>query len=1101
MSFRYFPAVAVVLGCLMLAAPLVLAADSEPLLRFPDVYGDTVVFVHGEDIWTAPTAGGRATRLTDDEGEEWSPKFSPDGSLIAFSAEMDGNADVYVMNADGSNVRRLTFHPADDEVVGWHPISGRVMFRSTRHSYARFDRLFLIAPDGTGLEELPLHEAGRGTFSPDGDRIVYNRIAREDRTWKRYFGGMAQDVWIYDFTSREDRRLTDYRGTDRLPMWIGDAIYFASDRDGVINIWRYDLADGAQTQITHHRDFDVRRPSEGGDRIVYEVAGSLWLLETASGETRPISVEIPTAPREARPYRKQVADFITHVGVAPQGGRALVSARGEVFTVPFETGPTRNLTRSSGARDRGAVWSPDGSKVAYFSDRDGEYQLYIGDPMGAAEPRRLTMRDRGWPHTARWSPDGTMIAFTDETLTLYVIDTASGRLTTVDRAEVEPMDIGLEAKPISDHAWSPDSRWLAYSKIGLDHVANVYLYSIDDGSIHNVSSGLFNDFGPAFTRDGRHLLFISNRRFDPTFCDFEWEMVYKDVAGIYALTLQEHGKPLLPKLSDEVAAAEDVDRSADSTTETPRVVIDFEGIDERVEAVPVPASNYRDLASGRHALYFLDGKDGDFNRFEYRELPPRTLYAFDFEKRKVETVVEGVDQYELAVDGEHLVWRRGSTVGIAHTETRERERSGSATGSAVAALETTSRELDLSDLNMVLDPRAEWIEVYSDAWRLERDFYYEPGMNGLDWPAMRAKYLPLVERATCAQDMRFIIGELIGELATSHTYIRTGDRRRRAEEVTVGLLGADWSLDPDSGRWVITTIYRTPDWSRGVVPPLVGPGLDVREGDALVAVNARPVSADLEVFAAFQGLADEQVRLTLSRGGRDFDVVVTPLASERTLRYLAWVERNRRRVDEASNGRIGYIHLPDTYLGSAVEFPKYFYSQTTKQGFLVDGRFNGGGLDPDIFLQRLAKRPLSYWTRRYSQDQAEPMYAPIAHMALLTNRQAGSGGDMLPWEFREKGMGPVIGTRTWGGLVGVSMSITLMDGSRLTCPDYRIYSPEGAWVVENEGVTPDIEVELEPAAMADGIDAQLEKGIEVIMEMIERDPPVPPSHPPFPRQN
>jgi tricorn protease len=1100
MSFRYYPAVAVVLGCLMLAAPSVPAADSQPLLRFPDVYGDTVVFVHGEDIWTAPTAGGRATRLTDDEGEEWSPKFSPDGSLIAFSAEIDGNPDVYVMNSDGSDVRRLTFHPGNDEVVGWHPTSGKVMFRSARRSYSRFDRLFLIAPDGTGFEELAMHEAGRGSFSPDGGSIVYNRIAREDRTWKRYYGGMAQDVWLYNFATRDDRKLTDYRGTDRLPMWIGDAVFFASDRDGVLNIWRYDLADDAQTQITHHSDYDVRRPSEGGSLIVYEVAGNLWLLDTTSGETRPISIEIPTAARETRPYRTAVADFITHIGVAPEGGRALVSARGEIFTVPYENGPTRNLTRSSGARDRGAVWSPDGSKIAYFSDRDGEYQLYIADPMGVSDPKKLTSRDRGWPHTARWSPDGTMIAFTDETLTLFVIDAASGRLTTVDRAEGEPMDIGLEAKPISDHAWSPDSRWLAYSKIGRDHVSNLYLYSIADHTTHNVSSGLFNDFGPSFTRDGKHLLFISNRRFDPTFCDFEWEMVYKDVAGIYALTLQAGGDPLLPLLSDEVAAAEDADPGTGQSETPPVVVVDFEGLAERVEALPVPASNYRDLAAGAYAVFFLDAKDGDFNRFEFREMGPRNLYAFDVERRTVEIVVEGVDQYALAVDGKHLVWRRGDTVGIAHTDARERKRGTARSGLAAAALTTTSTTLDLADLTMLLDPSAEWLEVYTDAWRLERDFYYEPEMNGLDWPAMRVKYQPLVERATCAQDMRFVIGELIGELSTSHTYIRTGDRRRRADEVNVGLLGADWSLDPESGRWVIDTIYRTPDWSHDVQPPLAAPGLDVREGDELKAVNGQPVSGEREVFAAFQGLADEQVRLTLVRDGRDFDVVVVPLDSERTLRYLDWVERNRRRVDEASDGRIGYLHLPDTYLGSAVEFPKYFYSQTSKQGLLVDGRFNGGGLDPDIFLQRLAKKPLSYWTRRYSEDQVEPTYSTDARLALLTNRQAGSGGDMLPWEFREKGMGPVIGTRTWGGLVGVSMFIPLMDGSSLTCPDYRVYSPSGQWVVENEGVMPDIEVELEPAEMAEGIDAQLEKGIEVILEMIERDPPGPPTHPPFPKQ-
>jgi tricorn protease len=1090
----------------LLASFTAAAATSDPLLRFPDVHGDAVVFVHAEDIWTAPAGGGRAYRLTDDEGEERHPKYSPDGSLIAFTAEIDGNPDVWVMNADGSGLRRITFHPEDDEVVGWHPVTGKIMFRSTRRSWSRFDRLFLIAPDGSGLEVLPMNEAGRGSFSADGTKIAYNRLAREDRTWKRYYGGMAQDVWLYDLATGQDRRLTAWVGTDRIPMWIGDAIYFASDRDGELNVWRYDLKDGAETRVTDHTDYDIRRPSEGGTDIVYEVAGRIWILDTLTGASRQIPIEIPTAARETMPFRKNVSKWITHIGISPQGGRALVTARGEVFTVPAEHGPVRNLTRSSGTRDRGAVWSPDGDTVAYFSDAGGEYQLVIAEAMGAGEPQPLTARDHGWPHTARWSPDGTMIAFTDETLTLYVIDVASRRLTTVDRAEVEPMDIGLELKPISDHAWSPDSRWLAYSKIGLDHVSNIYLYSFDSGTTHNVSNGLFNDFGPVFASDGEHLLFVSNRRFDPTFCDFEWEMVYKDVAGIYALTLRAGGEQLLPPRSDELASA--TSTNEDAQTETPvdepvaALRIDFEGIAERIEALPVPASNYRSLAAGNRAIFFLDGDDGDFNRFEYRELPPRTLHSFDLRKRELKTVVESVDEFALATDGEHLVWRRGEVVGIVDTgSTRRRPGQPDVPLPVAAAVAQKPATLDLGELVMTLDPKAEWSEVFADAWRLERDFYYEPGMNGLDWTAMRSKYEPLVERATCAQDMRFIIGELIGELSTSHTYISTGDRRRQSEEVNVGLLGADWALDVTGGKWRITKILRVPDWSRGVMAPLAGPGIDVREGDSLVAVNGLPVTVDREVYAAFQGLADKQVRLTIARNGRDIEVTVIPLASERTLRYLDWVEHNRRVVDEATGGRVGYIHLPDTYVSSAIEFPKYYFAQTQKQGLLIDGRFNGGGLDPDIFLQRLAKKPLTYWTRRYSEDQVEPVYASNAHMALVTNRQAGSGGDMLPFEFRQKGMGPVIGTRTWGGLVGVSMSITLVDGSRLTCPDYRVYSPEGEWVVENQGVTPDIEVELDPGEMARGWDAQLQKGIEVILEMIERDPPVPPTHPPFPTRH
>jgi tricorn protease len=729
----------------------------------------------------------------------------------------------------------------------------------------------------------------------------------------------------------------------------------------------------------------------------------------------------------------------------------------------------------------------------------------VGDPLGVEEPVQLTWRERGWPHTPRWSPDSTKIAFTDETLTLFIIDVASREITAVDRAEVEPMDIGLEKKPISDHSWSPDSRWLTYSKIGLDHVSNVYLYSLDEGESHNVSDGLFNDFGPVFTRDGHHLVFVSNRRFNPTYCDFEWEMVYKDVAGLYALTLRADGEPLLPPLSDEVAPADDDDDDWKKPEEKPEVEVrvDLPGIAGRIQALPVPASNYRDLAAGEDAIFFLDGDEGDFNRFEYRRLPPRTVKKFDLEDREVSTVADRVDEFALAADGEHLVWHRGSAVGIVDVNGSSRwARSKMASGSE--GLEKTSKQkpLDLAGLVMTLDPRAEWRQVYADAWRLERDFYYDPNMNGLDWPAMREKYAPMVDRTTCAQDMRFIIGELIGELATSHTYIRTGDRRRQAEDVSVGMLGADWKFEPATGRWTIARILRVPDWSRGVVPPLSGPGIDVKEGDALVAVDGAPVDGELPVFSAFQGLAGEQVRLTLVRGDAEpHEAVVTPLSSERTLRYLDWVEHNRRVVDEASDGRIGYIHLPDTYVGSSIEFPKYYYAQTRKQGLLIDGRFNGGGLDPDIFLARLAKKPLTYWTRRYSEDQIEPPYASIAHMALVTNRQAGSGGDMLPQEFRQKGMGPVIGTRTWGGLVGVSMFISLVDGSGLTAPDYRVYTPEGEWVVENEGVSPDIEVELDPADMARGHDAQLQKGIEVLLDKIEADPPIPPTHPPIPTRD
>jgi tricorn protease len=1091
----------ILVAAAIVSAARATAAEASPLLRFPDVHGDAVVFVHAEDVWLAPTTGGLARRLTDDEGEERHPKFSPDGSLIAFTAEIDGNPDVFVMDAGGGNIRRLTYHPAADEVVGWHPIDSRVLFRSRRASYSRFDRLFLVAPDGTGLEQLPLHEAGRGSYSHDGTKIAYNRVAREDRTWKRYRGGMAQDLWLFDLATQKDRRLTDYRGTDRLPMWVGDALYFASDRDRVLNIYAYDLADGNIARITNHTDYDVRRPSHGGTSIVYEMGGSLWLLDTTTGRTRAIPIEIPTDPRETRPYVKNVSDFVTEVTCSPGGGRALVVARGEVFTVPKEHGPTRNLSRSAPSREKNAVWSPDGSRIAYFSDRSGEFEIYVVDPLGDDESRQLTRLGPGYRHTPRWSPDGKRIAFTDQTLTLYYLDVDSGEVVTVDRAEVEPMDIALEAKPISDFDWSPDSRWLAYSKIGRDRVSNLHVYSLETGASRSVSNGLFNDFGPVFTRGGRHLLFVSNRRFDPTFCDFEWEMVYKNVAGIYALTLAADGEPLLPLLSDEVepidADEEPAGKEKDDAAVT--VSIDFDRIAERVEALPLPAGNYRQLAAGDDAVYYLDGEQGDFNRFEYRSPGPRDLKSFSFEDREATTVVPEIDAYSLSADGSHVAYLKAGKVGLQMV--REAEPFARFQKKLGKDGPEEDGELDLSGLTMELDPKAEWRQVFDEAWRLEREFFYEPNMHGVDWPAMREKYGRMLDRATCAQDVRFVIGELIGELATSHTYVRPGERRRDAKQINAGMLGADWEIDREAGRYRVKKILRVPDWSRGIKPPLAGPGIAVQEGDYLLAVDGREVKADREIYAYFQNLAGRHVRVTFNdrpteKGAREY--TVKPLASERFLRYLDWVEHNRHVVDEASEGRIGYIHLPDTYVGSAIEFPKQFYAQSRKQGLVVDGRFNGGGLDPDIFLQRLARRPLSYWTRRYSDDQLTPVYANRAHMVFLTNRQAGSGGDEIVYEFRRKGMGPIVGTRTWGGLVGVSMFIGLMDGSMLTAPDYRMYTPEGAWEVENEGVSPDIEIELDPTEMQRGHDAQLAKAIELLLQQLEENPLPEISHPPFP---
>ena len=1061
------------------------AEGAEPLLRFPDIHGDTVVFVSGEDIWTAPVSGGTASRITIHDGEERFPKFSPDGSLIAFTGEYDGNDDVYVMNVHGGDITRVTWHPASDEVVGWHPVSGKIIFSSARNSWSRFSRLFMVRPDGSGLEELIMHEAVQGSFSPDGKRIAYNRVSREGRTWKRYRGGTAQEVYVFDFEKNEDSKITDFEGTDRIPMWIGGRIYFSSDRDRLLNIWYYDTGSKETVQVTRHTEFDVRRPSEGGDRIVYEHGGDIWMLDTNTGESSMIPIEVASDYPELRERFEKVTDLITDVHISPGGKRALVSARGEVFSVPFEHGATRNLTSSSGSREKDAVWSPDGGKIAWLSDASGEYEIWIHEPGSGKDPVRLTSHDGGYRHTLRWSPDGEKIAYADQTLRCWWVDVESGKKHEIDKAHYENIDVSLELKPIHDFSWSPDSRWIAYSKMNSDLVYQVYVYSLESGETRSVSSGIFNDFGPVFTEDGEHLLFVSNRRFDPTFCDFEWEMVYKNVAGIYSLTLRRDGPPLFPPLSDETAGEEgEEDGKENGKEDGKEVSIDFDGLEKRIEHFPLPRGNYRRLSAVGGNVFYLNREDGDFNRFEFRSHWPMDLHRFSIEDREQKKVISSVYDYAVSADGKKTVYLGRRKVGIIPSSDTE----------------SKGNDLDLSDLKMKLDPAAEWKQIFREAWRMERDFYYEPNMHGLDWEAVGRKYGALMDRVTCRQDVRYVIGELIGELNTSHTYVFGGDVERGADRVNTGMLGVDWKVDEKAGRYRFGRILGVPDWTREIIPPLHGPGIHVEEGDYLVAVDGVEVTTGRNIYSYFQDLARRQVSITVSdrpSGADPREYTVVPLTGEYTLRYLDWVERNRMIADRESGGTIGYLHLPDTYLGSTREFPKYFYSQTRKKGIIVDGRFNGGGLDPAIFLQRLGKEVLAYWTRRYSHDQTDPAVVTRAHLVCLTNRQAGSGGDMLPMEFQMMGLGPVIGTRTWGGLVGVSMWIGLVDGGGLSAPDYRIYDPQGNWIVENEGVTPDIVIDLDPVEMSNGHDAQLMKAIEVLKEKIEEDPLHWPEHEPF----
>jgi len=1062
----------------LVALPLTASAQ-EPLMQYPDIQGNTIVFASGGDLWKVSAEGGTACRLTFSDGRESYPEISPDGKLIAFTGEYDGNSDVYVMNINGGDITRLTYHPGTDEVVGWNASKNKIMFTSGRYSTSRYIKMFMISPDGTGLEEMIMYDAARGSFSPDGNRIAYNKDSQDNATWKRYTGGRAQEIFIYDLKRNEETNISNYEGSDRWPMWIGDKIYFSSDRDRVLNIWSYDTGSGKIEQVTKHTEYDVRHPDFGGNKIVYELGGDIWALDLASGTTAKIPVQVLNDMEERRPFMKDISHDITHADISPTGSRALIVARGEIFTLPEKEGPARNLTNSSGAHDKDAVWSPDGNWIAYFSDMSGEYELYITRPDGSEEPVKLTSHKDGYRHTIKWSPDSKKIAWTDQTLTLWFIDVATKAITKVDKEEYENVDVSLDVKSIFDYSWSPDSRFVVYSKMNDDFMYQLYVYGLETKSINCISNGLFHDFNPLFTKDGEHIMFISDRRFEPTYCDLEWEMVYQKIAGLYAITLKKDGKSILPYKSDEEMPA-----AAAPKSETPVTVrIDFDGITDRTEALPVTKGNYRSLALNDKALFYLNADEGNFNRFEVAGHGPMTLHSWSFDSEKESSLAEDIDDYNLSADGSTIIFTKDRGVSL------------------MPASGGTATALKLSDLKMWYDPVSEWKQIFNEAWRMERDYYYEPGMHGQDWIAMKQKYEKLADRASCRQDLTFIIGEMIAELNTSHTYVYGGDRQRSSDPVDVGMLGADYSIDTQNNLYRFKKIYREKDWSREAWPPLAKPGVNIAEGDYLLRVNNTAVKADRDIYSYFTGLSGKQVTLTVNSkpsmaGARE--VTVVPSGSENSFRYMDWLESNRLAVDKASGGKIGYIYLPDTWNGSATDFPRYFYSQTKKEGLIIDGRFNGGGLDPEIFLQRLQKKPHGFWTRRQSADQPIPHLAVDAHMALLTNRYAGSGGDELPYEFRWFGMGPIIGTRTWGGLVGVSMFIELIDGGNITAPDYRIYSEKGEWVVENEGVTPDIIIDIDSKKYSEGYDSQLMKAVEVVMKKISDEPSQWPQHEPYP---
>ncbi|MDX1630762.1 MAG: PDZ domain-containing protein [Thermoanaerobaculia bacterium] len=1055
------------------------------LLRYPAIHGNFVVFVYGGDLWRAPTDGGRAWRLTSHPGVELTPKISPDGSLVAYSAEYSGTRQVHVIPSGGGEARQLTFYNDvgtmpprggfDYWIQGWSP-EGEILVRMNRTPWGpRPGRYFLVDPDG-GLERpLPIEVGGSASFGPDGSRLAYTYYDREFRTWKRYQGGRNQDIWTFDLEAMQSERRTDFPGSDNFPMWHRDTIYFTSDRDHTLNLFALDLETDELRQVTDFDEYDVLWPSLGPEAIVFMNGGWLYRLELDTEEVAKIPVTLGNDLPHTVPHWEEVDDNIAAANLSPGGERAIFEARGDLFTVPAEHGATRNLTDTQGVRESAPSWSPDGRWIAYWSDTTGEMELYLRPQtekgVGTSEPRQLTRGGSMWRYPALWSPDGEKLAFADSAARLQILEVDSGEITLVDTGDEGDLDT---------YRWSPDSRWLAYERSHPEtELPSLALYSLEEDEATVLGDGTTFDFQPVFGADGKHLFFLSNRDYNLTVSAFEFDFVYDDATRVYAFALDPGAEPLFPPRSDEVevdggegdeneekgGADEPDDEEKDENP--PTVVVEPEGFAVRTVALPgLSAGNYADLSAVEGGVLYRTFPEGDSPK----------LMRYDLKKREAKEIASGVSSYVLGADGEQVLYRSGEEWSIA---------SASANGEE-------AKTLDLSGLRMKIDPRAEWRQMFAEAWRLGRDFFYDPEMHGVDWEAMRERYGALLPWVAHRSDLDFLFSHMVAELEAGHAYVQRGEEPE-IERVEGGMLGAELEAD-ESGRYRIARIFPGENWHEDYRSPLTEPGVEVEEGDFLLAVDGRELTTDENPYRLLQGKGDRQVTITVneepSLDGARTETVRT-VTSETNLRYLAWVRTKAELVDRLSDGRIGYIHLPNTAQAGNRMLQKLFYSQVSKPALIVDERYNGGGFIPVQMIDMLSRTTLSYWARRGLEAFSSPGYVHDGPMAMLINGYAASGGDALPYYFRKEGLGPIIGTTTWGGLIGVSGNPMLVDGGGVLYPTFRFFTTEGEWAVEGEGVDPDIEVWDRPEEIAAGNDPSIEKAVEVLLEELEAYEPPP----------
>lgn len=1067
------------LAAALLPAGMSHAAEGPMLFQKPTINGTHIVFVFAGDLWSVERKGGEAVRLTSGRGIESEPAFSPDGSTIAFSGEYDGNIDVFTIPATGGVPKRITTHPSDDMVRGWTPDGKRILFASNRDQYVGVQKLYTVPLEGGLPEPLPFPIAWDGSYSPDGTQIAYLPLARADQAWKRYRGGRATPIWLAKISDSSVAPIPRQDSNDYNPMWIGNAIYFLSDRAGKVTLFRYDTKSKQTTQLLDTTGLDLKSANASSDAIVFEQFGSIHIYDLKSGKSQPVRIRLNGDLTEVRPRMEKLARYVQSASISPTGVRAVFEARGEIFTVPAEKGDVRNLTRSQGIADRSPSWSPDGRWIAYFSDESGEYALHLSAQNGEGEVKKIPLgRPSSYFYSIVWSPDSKKIAFTDKRLNLWFLEIDKGTPVKVD---TQTYMAGVGAWGTN---WSPDSNWIAYAKILKNHLCAIHLYSLQNGTSTRITDGMSDARMPVFDKGGKYLYLTASTDIGPTLSNIDLSNSFRPVTrNVYVAVLnKEDPSPLAPESDEEKTGDEKKPEAAKAPKpgEGPLVKIDLDGIQQRTIPLPVPARNYVSLQAGKGGFLFLveSSGPGDAN------VPPSSvLYRFDLAKRKAEKFTEGVTSARVSFNGEKMLVSQGGTWMIIGTAIPPKPGEG---------------RLKLEEIEAQIDPVAEWKQMYREVLRIQRDFFYDPNHHGLDLQELGERYEKYLANMGSRSDLNYLWREMLGELSVGHLYVSGGDQPH-PNRVRGGLLGADYRIE--NGRYRIAKIYNGENWNPQTRAPLTQPGVNISTGDYILAVNGRELRGTDEIFSLFEGTAGKTVRLKVSpdpNGANAREVAVTPLDSEVALRRLDWIEDNRRKVDRLTGGKVAYVYLPDTYLNGFRYFNRYYFAQSDRQALIVDERFNGGGKAADYIIDHLRRPIWNYWSTREGEDYASPTLNIVGPKVMIINEWAGSGGDALPWYFRRAKLGTLVGKRTWGGLVGIGGTPTLIDGGMVTSPHFAFWTPEGKWDVENRGVPPDVEVDLDPKAWREGRDTQLERAVAIAMEQLKKSPPAAQQRPPYP---